>query len=343
MQRLRRLRKNNAIRELLSQTQISIKDLVLPYFIIEGRNKEMEIKSMPGVFRLSVDNLLRDIERIRKLGINAILLFGVPQKKDAFGSEVYSKEGIVQRAIRAIKRQIKDIVVITDVCLCGFTSYGHCGIVRPQVTGSRQQAKRKRLKPDACSLEHNLIIDNDETVKVLARIALSHAQAGADFVAPSAMMDGQVRTIREILDKKGFEDVGILAYSAKYASNFYGPFREALDSAPEFGDRKTYQMDYRNSDEALREIRQDINEGADIVMVKPALAYLDIIYRAKQRFNVPIAAYNVSGEYSMLKRLSEGDKIKERDLVLETLTSIKRAGADLIITYFGKEIGKWLE
>jgi len=316
---LRKSRKSKAIRDLVSETRISVKDLIFPYFVVEGSNVRQEIKSMPGVFRLSVDNFLKDAKETRKLGINMLLLFGLPQKKDIRGSESYSKDGVVQKALRAIKKGTEDITVITDVCLCGYTSHGHCGIVRDKK------------------------IDNDVSIKVLVKIALSHAEAGADFVAPSAMMDGQVKAIRQALDKKGFKDTRILAYSAKYASNFYGPFRDALDSTPQFGDRKTYQMDFRNSDEALREIEQDIDEGADIVMVKPALAYLDIIYKAKQKFNVPIAAYNVSGEYSMIKKVSEGDKIKERDLVLETLTSIKRAGADLIITYFGKEITKWLD
>ncbi len=314
--RLRRLREKSAIRDWVSETELHPKNIILPYFVVEGKKVREPIKSMPGVYHLSIDNLLKDIPEAA--GIKAILLFGIPKTKDKVGSQAYKEDGIVQKAITSIKKEYKDLIVITDVCLCGYTSHGHCGIV-----------KGKR-------------IDNDATLEVLVKIALSHAEAGADFVAPSAMMDGQVRAIREILDKNGFKDVGILAYSTKYASNFYGPFREALDSTPQFGDRKTYQMDYRNSDEALREIKQDIDEGADIVMVKPALAYLDIIYRAKQKFNIPIAAYNVSGEYSMIKKLAGGNKIKERDLALEVLTSIKRAGADLIISYFGKEIGKWL-
>ncbi len=325
--RLRRLRRNSAIRGWMSQTQLHPKNIILPYFVVEGKSIKEPIKSMPGIYHFSIDSLLKDIPEAS--GIQSILLFGIPKKKDKIGSQAYRKNGIVQRAIKAIKKEFsakggsacagKDLIVITDVCLCGCTSHGHCGII-------------KKSK----------IIDNDATLKVLAKIALSHAEAGADFVAPSAMMDGQVRAIREALDKNGFKDVGILAYSAKYASNFYGPFREALDSTPQFGNRKTYQMDYRNTNEALRQIKQDIDEGADIVMVKPALAYLDIIYRAKEKFNVPIAAYNVSGEYSMIKKASAQDKIKERDLALEVLTSIKRAGADLIISYFGKEVGKWL-
>jgi len=319
--RLRRLRRNSLIRGIASQTRISASDLVMPYFTVRGRNKKESIKSMPGIYRLSIDNLVKDIKETRGLGINSALLFGIPVKKDKYGKEAYNEGGVIQKAIKAIKKDIGDIVIITDVCLCGYTSHGHCGIIKSQ----------------------NRIIDNDKTLKVLAKIALSHAYAGADFVAPSAMMDCQVKAIREALDKNGFQDTGILAYSAKYASNFYGPFREALDSTPEFGDRKTYQMDYRNSDEALREIEEDINEGADIVMVKPSLAYLDIIYRAKEKFNIPLAAYNVSGEYSAIKKLSQGDKVKEKDLALEVLTSIKRAGADIIITYHAKEAARWLK
>ncbi len=315
--RLRRLRQSANLRDWIGQTQLSPKDIILPYFVVEGRNVKKEIKSMPGVYHFSIDNLLKDISEAR--GIKSILLFGIPKTKDEIGSQAHRDDSIVRKAIKAIKSKFKNLIVITDVCLCGYTTHGHCGIVN----GNR--------------------IVNDETIKVLAKIALSHARAGADLVAPSAMMDGQVRAIREMLDKNGFGDTGILAYSAKYASSFYGPFREALDSAPQFGDRKSYQMDYRNADEALREIKQDIDEGADIVMVKPALAYLDIIYRAKHKFNVPIAAYNVSGEYSMIKKLAGGDKIREKEFALEVLASIKRAGADLIISYFGKEVLRWLE
>jgi porphobilinogen synthase len=314
--RLGRLRQNAKLRDWISQTRLSPKDIILPYFVVEGRDVKKEIKSMPGVYHFSADNLLKDISGVK--GIKAILLFGIPRTKDKTESQAYSDDSIVRKAIKAIKAKFKELIIITDVCLCGYTTHGHCGIV-----------KGKKIV-------------NDETIKVLAKVALFHAQAGADFVAPSAMMDGQVRAIRETLDKNGFDDTGILAYSAKYASSFYGPFREALDSTPQFGDRKSYQMDYRNSNEALREIKQDIDEGADIIMVKPALAYLDIIYRARQKFDVPIAAYNVSGEYSMIKKLAGGDKTKEKELVLEVLASIKRAGADLIISYFGKEVLKWL-
>jgi porphobilinogen synthase len=301
----------------------------MPYFVIAGKKKREAIASMPGIYRLSVDNLIKDIKELKGLGVGNILLFGICDKKDEKGAEAYSGAGIVQKAVRAIKKEIKDTAIMTDVCLCGFTTHGHCGIVKTQ--------------PAGIGKARNCIIDNDETLKVLAKIAISHAQAGADLVAPSAMMDGQVGAIRGALDKKGFANVGILAYSAKYASNFYGPFREALHSRPKFGDRKTYQMDYRNSDEALREIQQDIDEGADIVMVKPALAYLDIVRRAKDTFNLPIAAYNVSGEYSLIKAGAKEGFVSERDIVLEVLTSIKRAGADLIITYHAKEAAKCLK
>lgn len=333
--RLRRLRKNKPIRDMVSETQICAKNLIMPYFVIEGTNKKKAIDSMPGIYRLSIDNLVADVKEAKKSGINAILLFGLANRKDEIASESYKKNGVLQRAVRTIKKNINDIAVISDVCLCGYTLSGHCGIITPQ-------KRKKSVKAQ------NFIIDNDETIKVLAKIALSHAQAGADFVAPSAMMDGQVKAIRETLDKNGFFDVGILAYCAKYASNFYGPFRDALGSQPKFGDRKSYQMDYRNSDQALREIEEDIQEGADIVMVKPALAYLDIIQRAKQNFNVPIAAYNVSGEYSLVKAYYGASSIEhraselEKNLVLEILTSIKRAGADLIISYHAKEVAQWL-
>lgn len=336
--RLRRLRKNKAIRDWLSQTRLSSKDIILPYFVVEGKNTKEPIKSMPGVYHLSVDNLLKDLSDNRR--VKSVLLFGVTDKKDNLASQAYKKDGPIQKAIKALKKEFKDLIIITDICLCGYTAHGHCGIIRPQSTVNSPQKKKKNrgLRTTGYGL-----IDNDATLKVLVKIALSHADAGVDFVAPSAMMDGQVRAIREALEGKGFKEVGIMAYSAKYASHFYGPFREALDSVPQFGDRKSYQMDFRNSDEALREIKQDIDEGADIVMVKPALAYLDIIYRVKQKFNIPIAAYSVSGEYSMIKKASEGNKEKEKELCLEVLTAMKRAGADLIITYWAKDIIKWLK
>ncbi len=317
---LRRLRRNSLIRDWVKETELHPKNIILPFFVVEGKGVQEPIKSMPGVYHLSIDNLIKDLRSAPQ--IHSVLLFGIPNKKDKSGSGAYKKEGITQKAIRALKKEFKDLIVISDVCLCGFTSNGHCGIIK------------------------NGRIDNDASIKALAKIALSHAEAGADFVAPSAMMDGQVKAIRQALNKKGFKDTGILAYSAKYASNFYGPFREALDSAPQFGDRKSYQMDFRNANEALREIEEDIKEGADIIMVKPALAYLDIIYRAKQKFNIPIAAYNVSGEYTMLQGLanSVGDgRDRPLQLFIEVLTSIKRAGADFIITYFGKEILRWIK
>ncbi len=309
--RLRKFRQTEALRELAAQTRLAPSDFIMPYFVTKGEGRKEPIKAMPGIYRLSVDNLIEDIDEARALGVKAVLLFGVADTKDETATEAHNKKGIIQKAIQRIKKDIKDVAVITDVCLCGYTSCGHCGIIKD--TGR---------------------IDNDATIKILSKIALSHASAGADIVAPSAMMDGQVSAIRHSLDKGGFNNVGILGYSAKYASNFYWPFREALNSKPKFGDRKSYQMDFRNSDEALREIEQDISEGADMVMVKPALAYLDIIYRAKESFDIPLAAYNVSGEYA----LANGKK----DLILEILTGIKRAGADLIISYHAKEAAKWL-
>ncbi len=316
--RLRSSRVNEKSRDLAAETRLSVKDFILPLFIIEGKDKKEPIKSMPGIYRFSIDNLVRQVKEAKSLGIEAVLLFGIAASKDNLASAAYAKNGLIQKAIKAIKKELKGITVITDVCLCAYTKHGHCGIVKAKV------------------------IDNDSTLRVLAKIALSHAEAGADFVAPSAMMDGQVKAIREALDKNGFRRVKILAYSAKYASNLYGPFREALDSKPQFGDRKTYQMDYRNSDEALREIEADIKEGADIVMVKPALAYLDIIRRAKDKFNIPLAAYNVSGEYALVKLAAKNGIAQERALIFEVLTAIKRAGADLIITYHAKEAAKWL-
>lgn len=328
--RLRRLRKDRVIRDWVSQTRLALSDIISPYFVVPGKGVTRAIKSMPGISHLSVDSLIKDISRLQ--GIRSILLFGVSDEKDAFGQSSYKKTGIVQKAIKAAKKEFKDLIVMTDVCLCGYTSHGHCGIVRGKGQGARVKE-----------------VDNDATLEVLAKIALSHAEAGADFAAPSAMMDGQVGAIREALDGNGFKNTSVMAYSAKYSSSFYSPFRDALNSSPQFGDRKTYQMDYRNSDEALKEIKQDIDEGADIVMIKPALSYLDIIYRAKQAFNVPVAAYNVSGEYALVKGFCQGSGVKgqgseiEREMALEILTSIKRAGADFIITYWAKDLAKWLK
>lgn len=318
--RMRRMRRCETIRSMVRETHVSVKDLVYPMFVQPGNGIITEVPSMPNVYRYSVDKLLGAVEEVVSLGIPALLLFGIPEVKDERASSAYSKDGVVQRAVRQVKRSFgDDIIVITDVCLCSYTSHGHCGIV-----------------------SEDGVVQNDATLEVLKMVALSHAEAGADIVAPSDMMDGRVKAIREALDENGFEDVAILSYSAKMASSFYGPFREAAESAPQFGDRKSYQMDYANKREALREIALDIEEGADIVMVKPALAYLDIICEAKKRFDVPIAAYNVSGEYAMVKAASMNGWLNERDVVMEIMTAIKRAGADIIITYFAKDVASWL-
>lgn len=316
--RPRRLRINDVIRDMVRETDLDIKDLIYPLFVFSGQGKKQEISSMPGVYHFSVDLLIEEIKEVKDLGIPAVLLFGVTSQKDEFGTCAYKEDGIVQRAVRAIKEKIDDIAVITDVCMCGYTSHGHCGIVEGKE------------------------ILNDETLEYLAKIALSHVEAGADIVAPSDMMDGRVKAIRDLLDEKGYVNTPIMVYSAKYASSFYGPFREAADSAPKFGDRKTYQMDYGNSAEALKEVELDIEEGADIVMVKPALSYLDVIRRVKDNFKVPVAAYSVSGEYSMIKAAAMMGWLDEKAVVLEAMTSIKRAGADMIITYFAKDVAKWL-
>ncbi|MBE3592306.1 MAG: porphobilinogen synthase [Thermoanaerobacter sp.] len=318
VKRPRRLRMNSTLRDMIRETSLDVGDLIYPLFVVPGDNIKEEIDSMPGVYHFSIDLLIEEVKEVRDLGIPAILLFGVPSYKDELGSEAYSEEGILQKAVREIKEKVPEIVVITDVCMCGYTIHGHCGIV-----------------------ENGQVL-NDKTVDYIAKIALSHVEAGADIVAPSDMMDGRVAAIRKLLDSKGFVNTPIMAYSAKYASSFYGPFREAANSFPQFGDRKSYQMDYGNSNEALREIALDIEEGADIVMVKPALSYLDIIRRVKDNFNIPIAAYNVSGEYSMVKAAAKMGWIDEKSVVLEILTSIKRAGADIVITYFAKDVAKWL-
>ncbi|MCS7098458.1 MAG: porphobilinogen synthase [Candidatus Methanomethyliaceae archaeon] len=318
--RMRRLRRTSALRSMNFKARIHPSDLIYPIFIDENAKSPISINSMPNCYRLPLNYLINEVERTLNLGIKAILLFGIPSYKDDIGSSAYDKNGIIPRAIRIIKDNFSnEIVVITDVCLCEYTSHGHCGIIK------------------------NGDVDNDSTLEVLGKIAISHAEAGADIVAPSSMMDGQVKYIRRALDDEGFNDIGIMAYSAKFASCFYGPFREAVDSRPKFGDRKSYQMNYGNKDEALREIALDISEGADIIMIKPALAYLDIIALAKERFNVPLAAYNVSGEYSMIKAAAQMGWIDEKSAVIEILTAIKRAGADLIITYFAREAIEWLK
>ncbi len=321
--RLRRLRMTEQFRRMVAETSLSVDDFIYPLFVCPGENVKREVRSMPGVYQQSIDNIIRECEEVYKLGIPAVILFGIPERKDEVGSEAYDENGIIQRAVRALKREIPELVVITDVCLCEYTSHGHCGIVREVAPGKYE-------------------IVNDETVELLAKEALSHAEAGADMVAPSDMMDGRVGAIRKILDENGFQNVPIMSYAAKYASGFYGPFREAAESAPKFGDRKSHQMDPANSDEALREIALDLQEGADIVMVKPALAYLDVIYRVKQEFKVPVAAYQVSGEYSMIKAAALNGWIDEQRIMLETLTAIKRAGADLILTYFAKDAARVL-
>ena len=318
IKRPRRLRVSGIMRDLVRETRLDMKTLVYPLFIVEGQGIKNEIKSMPGVYHFSIDMLEDEIEDILRHGIQNIMVFGVTHDKDACASSGFAEDGIVQRAVRKIKSFEKSLNVITDVCMCEYTDHGHCGI-----------------------LDESGYVDNDKSLAVLARIALSHAQAGADMVAPSDMMDGSVGAIRRILDEHGFVNVGIMAYSAKFASNFYGPFRDAADSAPAFGDRKTYQMDPANFREAMLECAYDIEEGADMVMVKPALAYLDVIKWARERFDVPIVAYNVSGEYSMIKfAISQG--LLNEEAMYEAVMSIKRAGADIIITYFAKDLAKYI-
>ena len=318
IRRPRRLRVNSITRDLVRETRLDMKSLVYPLFIVEGENIKNEIKSMPGVYHFSIDMLDGEIEDIIDHGIQNIMIFGVTHDKDACASSGFAEDGIVQRAVRKIRSLGKSLNVITDVCMCEYTDHGHCGI-----------------------LDETGYVDNDKSLAVLARIALSHAQAGADMVAPSDMMDGRVGAIRKILDEHGFVNVGIMAYSAKFASNFYGPFRDAADSAPAFGDRKTYQMDPANFREAMLECAYDIEEGADMVMVKPALSYLDVIKGARERFDVPIVAYNVSGEYSMIKfAISQG--LLNEEAMYEAVMSIKRAGADIIITYFAKDLAKYI-
>jgi porphobilinogen synthase len=316
--RLRRLRKTAALRDMFRETTLSPDDLIAPLFIVEGNNVKREISSMPSQFQLSIDNALRECEELIQLGIRSIILFGIPNEKDEAGSGAYADDGVIQKAIRAIKSSFPEVVVVTDVCLCEYTSHGHCGVVE------------------------NGYVDNDKTLELLVKEAVSHAQSGADIIAPSDMMDGRIGAIRKGLDDSGFGDTPIMAYSAKYSSAFYGPFREAAESTPQFGDRKTYQMDFGNADEALREIALDIQEGADIIMVKPALSYLDVIRRAKENFNMPICAYNVSGEYSMVKAAAGQGWLDGEKVMMEILTSIKRAGADVIITYFAKEAARIL-
>ncbi len=312
--RPRRLRRNEEIRSLVRETALSLDDLIYPMFVRHGENVVEEIPSMPGVFRYSVDRVAEKVAQVRDKGIKAVILFGIPEHKDEVGSDTWSDEGIIQRALREIRKEVKDIYLITDVCFCEYTSHGHCGVL------------------------HGHEVDNDKTLENLKKQVVSHARNGADMVAPSGMMDGMVKSIREALDSEGFTHIPIMAYSAKYASAFYGPFRDAAESAPSFGDRRSYQMDPANRREALKEVSLDVMEGADIVMVKPALAYMDVIRDIRERFLLPVCAYNVSGEYSMVKAAGKLGWIDEERVTLEILTSIKRAGADMIITYFAEEV-----
>jgi porphobilinogen synthase len=316
--RPRRLRKNELIRSLVRETKLTLDDLIYPLFVTEYDGVKKEIPSMPGIYQMDIENTVKECIELERLGIKAVILFGIPKHKDELGSEAYNENGIIQNAIRAIKQNTKNLYIITDVCMCEYTSHGHCGIIKDND------------------------VNNDETLKYLALEALSHAKAGADMVAPSDMMDGRIMAIRDILDSNSFENIPIMSYSAKFASAYYGPFRDAAESTPNFGDRRSYQMDPANRLEAIRESELDLLEGADILMVKPALAYLDIIRETKDNFNVPLAAYNVSGEYSMIMGAIERGWFEKDRIILETLTSIKRAGADLILTYFAKEVAKIL-
>lgn len=317
VQRMRRLRVNESIRSMVRETELSLKGIIYPLFVVYGSDKRVPIPSMPGIYQFSLDRLAEELEEVKALNIPAVLLFGIPEHKDALGSSAYQADGVIQNSIKLIKDKYPDITVITDVCLCEYTDHGHCGVV-----------------------ERDGYVNNDATLELLAQEALSHAEAGCDMVAPSDMMDGRIGFIRKSLDDNGFNNLPIMAYSAKYCSSFYGPFRDAADSAPQFGDRKTYQMDPSNINEALREVALDIEEGADIVMVKPALPYLDVIRAVKEKFAYPTAAYNVSGEYSMIKAAGLQGWLDEDRVMVESLISIKRAGADMIITYFAKDLAR---
>lgn len=318
IQRLRRLRYNSKIRDMVRETYLHKNDLIYPLFAVPGKGVKNEVRSMPNVYQMSIDVLVEECEEVRDLGIPAIILFGIPEHKDEVGSEAYDEHGIIQNAIRAIKAEVKDLAIITDVCMCEYTSHGHCGLVKDGE------------------------ILNDETIELLAREAITHVKAGADMVAPSDMMDGRVAAIRKGLDNAGFSKTPIMSYSVKYSSGYYGPFRDAAESAPAFGDRRSHQMDIANADEAIREAASDIEEGADIIMVKPAGPYMDIIRRVKDNFNKPLAAYQVSGEYSMIKAAGQLDWIDEERVMMESLIGIKRAGTDMILTYFAKDVAKLL-
>jgi porphobilinogen synthase len=321
--RPRRLRRSPALRNLVRETNLTAHDFVLPLFISEKIDKRRPIPSMPGVCQVTVDEVVDEAQKAQDVGLQAILLFGIPENKDERASGAYAENGVIQKALRAIKKKCPDLVAITDVCLCEYMSHGHCGITR--IDG-----------------EHFHVL-NDESVELLVKTSLSHAEAGADMVAPSDMMDGRIGAIREALDASGFSDTGIMSYAAKFASVFYGPFRDAAESPPQFGDRRTYQMDTANADEALREVALDVEEGADIIMIKPALLYLDILWRAREKFGKPTAVYHVSGEFAMVKAAAEKKIVDERAAVLEIMTSIKRAGADIIVTYWARELAEWVK
>jgi porphobilinogen synthase len=321
--RPRRLRRTPAIRNLVRETTLTPHDFVLPLFVSDKIDKQRPIASMPGVSQFTVDEVVDQARAAQDAGLQAIILFGIPDKKDEQASGAYAENGVIQKALRAIKKKCPDLIAITDVCLCEYMSHGHCGVTR--IDG-----------------EHFHVL-NDESVELLAKTALSHAQAGADMVAPSDMMDGRIGAVRETLDANGFTDIGIMSYAAKFASVFYGPFRDAAESPPQFGDRRTYQMDSANADEALREVALDVDEGADIIMIKPALPYLDILWRAKERFGKPTAVYHVSGEFAMVKAAAEKKVFDERAAVMEIMTSLKRAGADIIVTYWAKQLAEWLK
>lgn len=317
--RLRRLRYNSTVRDMVRETVLTKNDLIYPLFVVPGEKIRNEVRSMPGVYQMSVDVVVKECKDVEALGIPAVILFGIPDHKDEVGSDAYDPNGIIQQAVRAIKKETKKLLVITDVCLCEYTSHGHCGVLQGEK------------------------ILNDETVELLAKESVSHAEAGADIIAPSDMMDGRIGAIRKALDQKGFTEIPIMSYAVKYASGYYGPFRDAAESTPAFGDRRSHQMDIANSNEALREAESDVEEGADIIMVKPAGAYLDIIWRVKEKFEMPTAAYQVSGEYAMIKAAGKNNWIDEERVMIESLTAIKRAGADMILTYFAKDVVKYLQ
>ena len=319
VKRMRRLRYNPLIRDMVRETELSKNDFIYPLFVVPGENVNNPIKSMPGISQLSIDNAVKECKEVEALGIPAVILFGIPSHKDEKGSEAYDPDGIIQRAVRAIKSEVKNLLVITDVCMCEYTSHGHCGLLNGEE------------------------ILNDETVELLAKEALTHVQAGADIVAPSDMMDGRVAAIRKALDDNGYNKIPIMSYAVKYSSGYYGPFRDAAESTPAFGDRRSHQMDIANGDEAMREAESDIEEGADIIMVKPAGPYLDIIRRVKEKFGMPTAAYQVSGEYAMIKAAGQNGWIDEERVMIESLISIKRAGADMFLTYFAKDAAKWID